>query len=133
MSTRAKKAGALLIAALLLTGAAIAGAVTVRQKGIQITALAQVKPNKLPRHGTAPIAVFIAGHLQGSDGGIPPQLQRLRIEVNRHGLLQSEGLAVCRPTQLQASTTERALAACGAALIGSGHFWANIVLPDQGA
>lgn len=121
------------MAALLLGGAALAGAVTVRQGAIQITALAQVKPNKLPRHGTAPIAVFIAGHLQSADGGIPPQLQQLKIDVNRHGLLQSEGLPVCRPTQLEASTTERALAACGDALIGSGHFWASIVLPDQGA
>jgi hypothetical protein len=118
---------------LLLCGAAIAGAVTVRQGGIQITALAQVKPNKLPRHGTAPIAVFIAGHLQSSDGGIPPQLQGLRIDVNRHGLLQSRGLPVCNPGRLEASTTERALQACGPALIGSGHFWASIVLPDQGA
>lgn len=133
MSAKAKKAGALLTAALLLTMAAIAGAVTVRQQGIQITALAQVKPNKLPRHGTAPIAVFVAGHLQSSDGGIPPQLQRLKIDVNRHGLLQSEGLPVCEAGRLVAATTERALQACGDALIGSGHFWANIVLPDQGA
>jgi hypothetical protein len=130
---RSKRAGALLAAALLLGTAAIATAVTVRQGGIQITALAQVKPNKLPRHGTAPIAVFIAGHLQSSDGGLPPQLQRLKIDVNRHGLLQSRGLAVCDPGELRASTTERALSACGDALIGSGHFWANIVLPDQGA
>lgn len=133
MSKGAKRTGALLTAALLLGAAAIAGAVTVRQDGIQITAVAQVKPNKLPRKGTAPIAVFIAGHLQSSDGGLPPQLQELTIDVNRHGLLQSEGLPVCNPTQLEASTTERALSACAPALIGSGHFWASIVLPDQGA
>jgi hypothetical protein len=129
----ANKAGALIGTTLLLCTAAIAGAVTIRQGGIQITALAQVEPSKLPRHGTAPIAVFVAGHLQAVDGGVPPQLQELRIDVNRHGLLQSKGLPVCSPTQLEATTTNRALKACAPALIGSGRFWASIVLPDQGA
>jgi hypothetical protein len=132
VSGRGRKAGAL-ATALLLTGAAIAGAVTLQQKGLRVTALAQVKPFELPRKGTAPIAVFLAGHLQNAKGGIPPQLRRLRIDVNRHGLLQSEGLAVCKPDQLVAATSERALSACGEALIGSGRFWAHIVLPDQGA
>jgi hypothetical protein len=133
VSHPAKRTAALLGAALLLGGAAYAGAVTVRQGGIQITALAQVKPNKLPRRGTAPIAVFIAGHLQSAEGGIPPQLQKLTIDVNRHGLLQSKGLAVCRIPEVQPASTQRALADCGDALIGSGRFWAHIVLPDQGA
>jgi hypothetical protein len=98
---------------------------------LRITVLAQVEPNKLPRTGTAPIAVFVAGHLQSSEGGIPPQLQSLRIEVNRHGLLQSKGLPVCGVPQIQPASTERALEDCADALIGSGRFWANIVLPDQ--
>ena len=34
---------------------------------------------------------------------------------------------------MQPATTYRALSQCGDALIGSGQFWANIVLPDQGA
>ena len=133
MRARARKAGALLITALLLGGAAIAGAVTVQQGGLRITALAQIKPYKLPRKGTAPIAVFIAGHLENAQGGVPPQLQQLTIEVNRHGLLQSRGLPVCRIPQVQPASTQRALSDCGDALIGSGQFWAHIVLPDQGA
>jgi hypothetical protein len=35
--------------------------------------------------------------------------------------------------QIQPASTERALSSCGDALIGSGQFWAHIVLPDQGA
>ncbi len=126
------KAGAL-SAALLLTLAAIATAATVQQGGLRITALAQLKPYKLPRKGTAPIAVFIAGHLQNAEGGVPPQLQKLKIDVNRHGLLQSRGLPVCRIPEVQPASTQRALSDCGDALIGSGQFWASIVLPDQGA
>ncbi len=63
---------------------------------LRITVLSQIQPYKLPRKGTAPIAVFVAGHLQNAKGGVPPQLQEMTIEVNRHGLLQSKGLPVCR-------------------------------------
>ncbi len=132
MSQKLKKAGALLSAALLL-GGAYAGAATIQSGGLRITALAQLKPYKLPRKTPAPIAVFIAGHLQSTTGGVPPQLQKLRIEVNRHGLLQSKGLPVCQIPEVQPASTQRALLNCQDALIGSGQFWANIVLPDQGA
>jgi hypothetical protein len=60
-------------------------------------------------------------------------LQRLSVEVNRHGLLQSKGLPACPISRLQPASTERALANCADAVIGSGQFWAHIVLPDQGA
>jgi hypothetical protein len=118
---------------MLLASAVIATAATIQNAGLRITVLSQIKPYKLPRKGTAPIAVFVAGHLQSTKGGVPPQLQELTIEVNRHGLLQSKGLPVCRVKEIQPASTERALAQCGDALIGSGQFWANIVLPDQGA
>lgn len=121
------------VAILALCAAASAPAVTVQSEGLRITALAQVQPYKLPRRTPAPIAVFVAGHLQNAKGGIPPQLRRLTIEVNRHGLLQSRGLPVCPLSRIQPASTERALSQCGDALIGSGQFWANIVLPDQGA
>jgi hypothetical protein len=131
--TSKRKAGALLAAALLLGAGAYATAATIQSEGLRITVLSQLKPYKLPRKAPAPIAVFVAGHLQNAQGGVPPQLQRLRIEVNRHGLLQSKGLPVCRIPEVQPASTERALSNCRDALIGSGQFWANIVLPDQGA
>jgi hypothetical protein len=118
---------------MIMAGAAIAGAATIQQDGLRITVLSQIKPYKLPRAEPAPIAVFVAGHLQSAKGGIPPQLQKLTIDVNRHGLLQSRGLPACRTPEVQPASTQRALERCGDALIGSGQFWANIVLPDQGA
>jgi len=117
----------------VLACAAAALAATVQQGGVRITALAQLKPYKLPRDTPAPIAIFVAGHLQSASGGVPPQLNELRFEVNKHGLLQSQGLPVCQIPEVQPASTQRALANCGDALIGSGQFWANIVLPDQGA
>jgi len=104
----------------------------VLQEGnVRVTVLAQVKPYKLPRDGTAPIAVFVAGHLAAVNGETPPQLKRLDIRVNRHGLLQSKGLPLCKIPQIQPASTERALANCGEAVIGSGQFWAHIILPGQ--
>lgn len=130
---RGLKRTTLLLVALLLCCALVAKAATIQDGGLRITVLSQLKPYKLPRKGTAPIAVFVAGHLENSKGGIPPQLQRMKFEVNRHGLLQSKGLPVCQIPEVQPASTERALDNCGDAVIGSGQFWANIVLPDQGA
>jgi hypothetical protein len=121
------------LATLVLTSATLAQATTVQVGNLRITVLAQIQPYKLPRTGTAPIAVFVAGHIATPSGETPPQLQAMTVKVNRHGLLQSKGLPVCRQAQLEAASSERALANCQDALIGSGQFWAHIVLPDQGA
>ena len=129
----ARRAGALGVALLLLTGASLAHAVSVQSGGVRISVFAQIRPFKLPRTHPAPIAVSVAGHLQSTQAQIPPQLQRMRIEVNRHGLLQSKGLPSCPAGRLRAASSQTALTLCRGALIGSGQFWAHIVLPDQGA
>jgi hypothetical protein len=98
---------------------------------LRVTVLAQVEPPKLPRKTPAPIAVFISGHVGTVDGAVPPQLQKMTVKVNRHGLLQSKGLPYCALPQIQPGSTERALANCGDALVGSGRFWASVVFPDQ--
>src|SRR6187399_9841 len=113
--------------------ASLASATVVQQGNLRITFHSQILPYELPRVGSAPIAVFLSGHLSAPHGGIPPQLRQMSVEVNRHGLLQSKGLPTCRLSQIQPASTERAMSNCGDALIGSGQFWAHIVLPDQGA
>jgi hypothetical protein len=128
-----RRAGALATAVAILSFASLAHAAVVQEGNLRITVLSQVQPYKLPRKGTAPIAVFVSGHLTTPQGGIPQQLQRLTVKVNKHGLLQSKGLPTCPASRLRATSTERALANCGDAEIGSGQFWAHIVLPDQGA
>jgi hypothetical protein len=118
-------------AGLLLAAPTLAA--VIQTEGVRITVLSQIEPYKLPRTHSAPIAVFIAGHLENPEGGIPPQLQKLTVKVNRHGLLQSQGLPVCGISKIQPASTQQALRACGSSLIGSGQFWANIVFADQGA
>lgn len=115
----------------LLLSTAFAAAAVVQKGDVRVTVLSQIAPYKLPRSHPAPISVFVAGHVASSEGGIPPQLKGMRIEVNRHGILQSRGLPVCRLPQIRTASTRKALALCAPALIGSGRFWAHIVLADQ--
>lgn len=116
-------------AAVALT--ATATAATLQVGGLRLSATGQILPYKLPRHEKAPIAVFIAGHVGTVDGSVPPQLQRMAIRVNRHGALRSEGLPTCTIEQLHPTSTDKALANCGDALVGSGRFWASVIFPDQ--
>jgi hypothetical protein len=127
--------GAALVAGamVILASASLASATTLQSGDLRITVLAQVAPFKLPRTGTAPISASVSGHVEEPHGGIPPQLQTMKIDINRHALLRSKGLPVCPLGRIQPASTARALAKCGGALIGSGRFWASIVLPEQGS
>jgi hypothetical protein len=116
-----------------LLGSRFSPAAVVKSGNLRVALLSQVMPHRLPRHGTAPIAVLVSGHIEAVDRGIPDQLQRLTIEVNRHAVLRSRGLPACRLPEIQPASTSRALSRCGPALVGSGRFWASIVLPEQGA
>lgn len=120
---------AVLVITLAVAGTATAAVVQVGN--LRITVLGQVLPYKLPRDRPAPIAVFISGHVDTVDGTVPPQLQKMVIRVNRHGLLRSRGLPTCTLERLYPASSERALANCGDALVGSGRFWASVVFPDQ--
>jgi hypothetical protein len=124
---------ALALTSLCLIGAIAiaASAAVVQEQGLRITVLSQIQPFKLPRIGTAPIAVFVSGHIDTPTGEVPPQLQKMTIKVNRHGLLQSQGLPRCAPEEIEATSTNRALEVCGDALVGSGKFYATVVFPDQ--
>jgi hypothetical protein len=129
VSKRLALSAAATAAALLL--ASFAAAANVQVGNLRITVQSQIAPFKLPRSTPAPIAVFLSGHVGAVDGSVPPQLQKMVVKVNRHGLLQSEGLPSCTLPQLQPGSSERALANCGDALVGSGRFWASVVFPDQ--
>jgi hypothetical protein len=129
MGRRLFKAGIPMVALAIVGGAA--NATVIQQGDLRITVRSQIQPFELPRTGTVPIAVFISGHVGTPSGAVPPQLQQMTVEVNRHGLLQSLGLPTCQLAQIQPASTARALNQCSDALVGSGRFWASIVLPDQ--
>jgi hypothetical protein len=91
----------------------------------------ELTPKVLPRSGVAPVAVSLGGDLSTTDGSDLPRLRTLRIEINRGGRLEEQGLPDCPLAQIAVATSDRALAACRGALVGSGAFHANIVLRGQ--
>src|SRR3954454_22616266 len=117
MSIKRLAPALVLAAAVGLTALGGATAAVVQQGGLRITVLSQILPYKLPRSDTDPVAVFIAGHIATPSGATPPQLQRMTVKVNRHGLLQSAGLPTCRLAELRATSSDSALAHCSDALV----------------
>lgn len=88
-------------------------------------------PRELPRNRPAPVALHVNGSVHLVRGGPPPDLNRVRIEVNRHAVISTAGLPSCRRGPLEAATSRQALEACRPALIGIGLFRAHIRLPES--
>lgn len=107
-------------------------AAVVQEGTLRVSITTQIKPFRLPRTAPGPIDVFLAGHISSTTGGVPAQLTSMTIYVNRHGVLDTDALPVCPVSEIRPATTEKALARCGSSLVGSGHFWASVVLPEQG-
>jgi len=108
------------------------GGSAVAQRGnLRVAVNGSLAPSALPRHGTAPVAVSVAGRISTTDGSTPPALKTLRIEINRHGRFDRTGLPICPYRSIQPASTARALAACRAALVGQGRFEADVSLAGQ--
>jgi hypothetical protein len=117
------------LASLCVSATALAA--VVQEGNLRISISTRLEPYKLPRLTSAPIKAFIAGHVFTADGSTPPQLKTMDIKINRHGHIETEGLPVCKLSQIKATSTEKAIAACGEAMVGSGHFWASVVFNEE--
>jgi hypothetical protein len=99
---------------------------------VRVSVSGDLSPSKLPRKGTAPIAVSVGGKISSTDQSQgPPQLEEMSIAINRHGHLDTHGLPRCRMGEIDPSTNQEALAACRPSLIGEGSFSADVKLPEQ--
>jgi hypothetical protein len=127
-----RRTGVALLCAALLT-AAVAGATaeTIQQHGIRVSFDGKITPRKLPRSGTAPVAVTVDTKIAGSAGKPLPQLTRIEIAINRHGHLDPTGLPICEVSDIQPATNAKALEACRGALVGEGRFSASVALNRQ--
>ena len=115
----------------LVLGAASTRAEVVQQGNVRVAVSGNLSPQSLPRAGAAPIAVTVEGSIATVDGSLPPTLKTLRIELNRHGRLDSRGLPECRIGQIHPASSAQALAACRPALVGQGSFSIDVVLGTQ--
>jgi len=117
--------------ATLLCLTSLAKAEVIQRGGLRVTVQGELTPTKLPRQGGAPIHVSIGTQIASAKGGDPPQLRKLAIAINKYGRFDSKGLPACTERDIQPATTQAALAACGASLVGSGHFDAKILFKQQ--
>jgi hypothetical protein len=114
---------------LCLIGAARADVVNGGRYRVSFTG--EVRPNLLPRHDLQPITVSVRGAVTPLPGNRPAPLSRFEVAFNRHAHLFTKGLPICPRGRLAASTTREALKHCPEALVGTGHFFAHIDLPEQ--
>lgn len=103
----------------------------VRKGNLQVKVSGGLSPKRLPREGTAPVAVSVAGEISTTDKSPPPELEDLKIELNRHGGIETKGLPECKAEQINPASTGRALQACRSALVGQGSFSVEAILSGQ--
>jgi len=89
------------------------------------------EPNALPRHHDAPIVTHGGGSLSTVTGDIPPILDTFVLEFDRHGHLDTTGLAVCTKGKLVATEVAKARRNCKGAIVGTGFGSAIVALPES--
>jgi len=130
-----RRSAAALALVLLLAGAAVseAPALRLRAGDILIDAHGDFSPRTLPRHRNAPITIRGGGRITTVSGGLPPRLETIAIEFDRHGSVVTTGLPRCSLGRLIATTTKTARRLCPGAIVGGGFGKAQVKLPEQDA
>src|SRR6188472_677623 len=132
MPRRGKRITALAaLTAAFLLAASLAHAELVERGNLFVKFAGGIAPTKLPREANAPITVRVDGTVKTLSGDRPPALRFISIAINRGGRIETQGLPRCRRSEIEASTSYRALKACGDALVGSGRYKAGVSFPEQ--
>ncbi len=126
-----RKAPVAACALLLLGLVTFARAETIQKGGVRIAFDGRISPAKLPRKGTAPVAVTVSTKISAPPGRPQPQLRQIEIAINSHGKLDSTGLPSCEVEDIQPATTQKALQECREALVGEGSFSSRVSLSKQ--
>lgn len=92
-----------------------------------------LSPNSLPREALAPVSVRVAGDVRSASGAEfqLPQLRQISVAINRQGRLFDRGLPSCPLETIEPASEAGALAACRAALVGSGSVRVQVRIPGQ--
>jgi hypothetical protein len=91
------------------------------------------RPERLPRTHDAPITIYGGGKLSTVSGEVPPILETLAFEFDKHGHVDTTGLEVCTAGKLQATTVAAARKACPNAIVGKGFGTGVVTFPEQKA
>lgn len=127
------KLAVLVVAGLLVLATLVAGvgAEVVQKGGIRVHFDGGISPAKLPRSGSRGVRVEVETKISVAGRQTPPRLQRIKLEINSHGKIEPGGLPRCTVQEIQPSTTQKAIEACGASLVGRGSFAASVALGQQ--
>lgn len=121
----------LLCATAFVALGALAGAEVVQKGDVRVKFEGSLSPKALPRAGVAPVRVSVGAAITALKASHPPRLRRISIAINSAGRFSPSALPVCTVRDIQPSTTQNALKACGSSLVGTGRFAAKILLPQQ--
>jgi hypothetical protein len=135
MRAKVLLAAAMALAALVVAGSALAAGgetpVTVKVGELELTANGGFSPTALSKTKQTPIELKASGEVKEADGTHPPAAREIIIEGDKNAEIHVKGIPTCTSGQLQATTTEAALAACKSALIGEGQTTAQVQFPEQ--
>jgi hypothetical protein len=88
-------------------------------------------PTALPKNVDAPIEVHGSGTISTVDGELPPVLETIEFEFDKHGSVDTTGLPKCSAAKLQATTVPQARKLCPGAIVGTGFGHAIVKFPEQ--
>jgi hypothetical protein len=116
---------------LLLASIAVAHADVVSGGDVRVSFHGWVAPRELPRGRPTPVALHVAGTVRAIGEARPARLESVEIQINRHGIVSTQGLPACPRGRLRTKSTQQALAACPRSLVGTGSFTAKVEIPEQ--
>ena len=123
-----------LAALVALATAAIAAAeepTTVKAGNLVLTINGGVTPKALSKKTWQPIALNVQGKIATADGNHPPALKEIIVDTDKAGTIDARGVPVCKPSQLEATTTDIARKTCKAAIVGTGTTDIEVEFPEQ--
>jgi hypothetical protein len=133
MKTIMRRKGLIALALSLTLGiTTVAVADTSGTSNLKILFHGSISPVKLPRSSLAPVGVQMGAKIKSTNGERPPRLSKIILDINKHGVINSTGLALCSLGKLNNSSAARARKVCGNAEVGHGNVTSRVGLPGQG-
>jgi hypothetical protein len=90
-----------------------------------------ISPEKLPKHGKAPVTARLNAEISTRDGSHPPPFKSMDLKIDKTVSLDAKGLPVCQAGKITASTTATVKKVCGRAIVGSGKAEVEVEFPEQ--
>ena len=104
---------------------------TLRAGDLVVTFGGGTSPSKLPRKSYAPVTTTIFGKIKTSDGTHPSAFREAIVDIDKDVKVNPTGYPVCKPGELTARNTKKAVQVCGDSVVGSGIAHAEIAFPEQ--